>query len=212
MNECALFRTILLRLAKGEMQKVIAADMDVPEHETFSRMRFELEASDNLQAVLEGLRRGWISLQDIGMVPAELWLPPADCPKYRDAVHKLAEGYWKEEAAELLEVADPPNFYKALFLHLGAKNKIMAVLEAMRRGWISLGTIEPVRRRQNPLTKGERDVLRLLATGVPDRGIACRLNISPRSVGMHKSRAKRKMAASDSKEAARLACAYGYLD
>jgi DNA-binding NarL/FixJ family response regulator len=54
-----------------------------------------------------------------------------------------------------------------------------------------------------PLTPRERDVLRLLADGLPDRDIAAALTISSRTVETHVSNILRKFGVRNRAEAAR---------
>ncbi len=66
-----------------------------------------------------------------------------------------------------------------------------------------------VQRVQRTLTQREREVLRLLACGATNRGIASRLFISPKTASVHVSRILTKLDASTRTEAAALAHAAG---
>ena len=49
--------------------------------------------------------------------------------------------------------------------------------------------------RVDSLTPRERDVMRLLARGLPNKGIAEKLGISPRTVEIHRAHVMEKMTA-----------------
>ena len=63
---------------------------------------------------------------------------------------------------------------------------------------------EQLQRRQAELTERERDVMRLLLTGLPNKLIADRLDISMRTVEVHRARVFDKMAVKSAVELANL--------
>lgn len=63
---------------------------------------------------------------------------------------------------------------------------------------------EQLQRRQAELTERERDVMRLLLTGLPNKLIADRLDISVRTVEVHRARVFDKMAVKSAVELANL--------
>jgi two-component system response regulator FixJ len=89
-----------------------------------------------------------------------------------------------------------------------------ALLEAVRRGLDaaragSLGQVDhsDARARLESLTGRERDVLRQLVIGNPNKIIAFHLNISPRTVEIHRANVMKKMAAENLSHLVRMALA-----
>lgn len=69
-----------------------------------------------------------------------------------------------------------------------------------------------VMKRLDRLTPRERDVLKHLVAGAPNKVIAYELGISPRTVEVHRARVMEKMQARHLSELVRMALAVGFLD
>jgi two-component system response regulator FixJ len=74
-------------------------------------------------------------------------------------------------------------------------DKIRAAVEHCRSGRRQLMEVRGVLARIDSLTPREKDVMRLLAQGLPNKGIAETLGISPRTVEIHRAHVMEKMAA-----------------
>jgi len=77
--------------------------------------------------------------------------------------------------------------------------QILAALHRIRLAWLAEGSgaaIEPPRRAQTltpRLTRREHEVLLLVKAGLPSKSIARRLNISDKTVDVHKHQLRRKL-------------------
>lgn len=92
-----------------------------------------------------------------------------------------------------------------------------ALLEAVRKGLDSAGAGNPgqmdqqdVKERLVSLTSRERDVLRQLVIGHPNKVIAFNLGISPRTVEIHRANVMKKMDAESLSHLVRLTLAAGF--
>lgn len=92
-----------------------------------------------------------------------------------------------------------------------------ALIEAVRKGLDSVGTTtlgqvdqQDVRERLASLTGRERDVLRQLVIGHPNKIIAFNLGISPRTVEIHRANVMKKMDAESLSHLVRLTLAAGF--
>jgi len=74
------------------------------------------------------------------------------------------------------------------------------------------GAAADVAKRIDRLTPRERDVLKHLVAGAPNKVIAYELGISPRTVEVHRARVMEKMQARHLSELVRMALAVGFLD
>lgn len=92
-----------------------------------------------------------------------------------------------------------------------------ALLDAVRKGLVSAGTAslghvdqQGVKERLASLTGRERDVLRQLVIGHPNKIIAFNLGISPRTVEIHRANVMKKMDAESLSHLVRLTLAAGF--
>ncbi|MEU8899152.1 AAA family ATPase [Nocardia sp. NPDC048505] len=113
-------------------------------------------------------------------------------------------------AAESLRAA------ATLAAELDARPLTEAIHTTAARAGLTLDPAAPVARPAAPRTFGltarELDVLRLIAQGSSNRGIAAELFISPNTAGVHVSRILTKLAAATRTEAAAIAHRHGLLD
>jgi two-component system response regulator FixJ len=73
--------------------------------------------------------------------------------------------------------------------------KVRAAIEHYRASQTQLAALRELQERVDSCTPRERDVMRLLAEGLPNKGIAEQLGISPRTVEIHRAHVMEKMAA-----------------
>jgi FixJ family two-component response regulator len=73
---------------------------------------------------------------------------------------------------------------------------VKAALESYQASRAQLLELQELQARVDACTPRERDVLRLLARGLPNKGIADALGISPRTVEIHRAHLMEKMQAS----------------
>ena len=73
--------------------------------------------------------------------------------------------------------------------------RVHAAIEHYRSEKEHLLELQELQARVDSCTPRERDVMRLLATGLPNKGIAEALGISPRTVEIHRAHLMEKMAA-----------------
>ena len=74
-------------------------------------------------------------------------------------------------------------------------DKVNAAIVHFRSAQEELRVLEDVQARADSCTPRERDVMKLLAAGLPNKGIAESLGISPRTVEIHRAHVMDKMAA-----------------
>ena len=74
-------------------------------------------------------------------------------------------------------------------------DKIRSAIDHYQSQREQLMEIQELRSRADSCTPRERDVMRLLARGLPNKGIAEALGISPRTVEIHRAHVMEKMAA-----------------
>lgn len=82
-------------------------------------------------------------------------------------------------------------------------------LESARAGVLGQVDLADARNRVASLTSRERDILRLLVIGHPNKIIAFQLNISPRTVEIHRANVMKKMNAESLSHLVRMAIAVG---
>jgi len=73
--------------------------------------------------------------------------------------------------------------------------KVRSAIEQFRTSRKHLMELQEIQSRLDCCTPRERDVLRLLAEGLPNKGIAEALGISPRTVEIHRAHVMDKMSA-----------------
>jgi FixJ family two-component response regulator len=73
--------------------------------------------------------------------------------------------------------------------------KITAAIGHYRASMEEMKELEELRKRADSCTPREKDVMRLLARGLPNKGIAEALGISPRTVEIHRAHVMEKMSA-----------------
>jgi len=73
--------------------------------------------------------------------------------------------------------------------------KVRSAIEHFRSSRQHLVELQAIQSRLDSCTPRERDVLRLLAEGLPNKGIAEALGISPRTVEIHRAHVMDKMSA-----------------
>jgi len=73
--------------------------------------------------------------------------------------------------------------------------KVRSAIEHFRTSRQHLVELQAIQSRLDSCTPRERDVLRLLAEGLPNKGIAEALGISPRTVEIHRAHVMDKMSA-----------------
>lgn len=73
--------------------------------------------------------------------------------------------------------------------------KVRSAIEHYRSSRRHLLKLQAIQSRLDSCTPRERDVLRLLAEGLPNKGIAEALGISPRTVEIHRAHVMEKMSA-----------------
>ena len=74
-------------------------------------------------------------------------------------------------------------------------SKVRAAIEHFHTRQEQLLEIQELRARADSCTPRERDVMSLIARGLPNKGIAEALGISPRTVEIHRAHVMEKMAA-----------------
>lgn len=88
------------------------------------------------------------------------------------------------------------NFLQKPLANTELSDNIERALELDRRNRMSLAGINSIRQRLHSLTPREREVLDEVSRGKPNKVIARNLDISERSVELHRSKAMEKMGAS----------------
>ncbi|MGD8346443.1 MAG: response regulator [Lysobacterales bacterium] len=73
--------------------------------------------------------------------------------------------------------------------------KVQAAIEDYRAGQRELAELQDLRERVASCTPREREVMELLARGLPNKGVADSLGISPRTVEIHRANVMQKMSA-----------------
>ena len=74
-------------------------------------------------------------------------------------------------------------------------DKVQAAIASFRDEKAMLKSLQELHQRQQNCTPREIEVMRLMVQGLPNKGIADALNISPRTVEIHRAHVMEKMAA-----------------
>ena len=74
-------------------------------------------------------------------------------------------------------------------------DKVQAAIASFRDEKAMLKSLQELHQRQQHCTPREIEVMRLMVQGLPNKGIADALNISPRTVEIHRAHVMEKMAA-----------------
>jgi two-component system response regulator FixJ len=102
------------------------------------------------------------------------------------------------------------DFIEKPYTNAAMQEAVRRALDSARAG--ALGQIDQfdARSRIASLTARERDILRLLVIGHPNKIIAFQLNISPRTVEIHRANVMKKMNADSLSHLVRMALAVGF--
>jgi DNA-binding NarL/FixJ family response regulator len=103
--------------------------------------------------------------------------------------------------------------------HSGSAELLKAIRSAARNERYVDPTLPPressdggMRQATPPISKREREVLRLTAVGYANKEIAAQLNISVRTVEVHKTHGMRKLQLAGRSDVVRYAALHGWLD
>ncbi len=97
------------------------------------------------------------------------------------------------------------DFLTKPFQHGELLGKVKAAIGVCRRERKKLQNLHELKHCYNTCTPRERDVMKLLVEGLPNKGIAQTLAISPRTVEIHRAHVMEKMAAESLPDLVRMA-------
>jgi two-component system, NarL family, response regulator YdfI len=167
---------------------------------------------------------------------ADLIIAAAEPAHFATLLQKLAEAdlFRDLPVALLAEILDPQTTARAVRMGARAvlpaelpRSQLLAALEAVSRGLVvampaeaetiiaasqtSGSQTNDVEELLEPLTPREHEVLRMLALGLANKGIAARLNISEHTVKFHVAAILGKLGASSRTEAVALGIRHGLI-
>jgi two-component system response regulator FixJ len=196
--------------------KIFVVDDDADVRESLCQLLdaagFESQAYESAQAFLAGAR-----MPEGGCLIVDLRMPGMNGLELQqklvaDGVQLpviIVTGHADVPLAVQAMKAGARDFIEKPYSHATILNAVNAALGSANAAPGSAAIPDQIGRRLAQLTARERDVLEQLVVGHPNKVIALNLQISPRTVEIHRARVMDKMAASSLSHLVRMALAAG---